>query len=473
MIALAAYGLLAGITLLCSWLVFIAWKRTGDFSVLFGAFILYAWTFLGAWFFIGDAATGFHGHVIGLNYYYLMQRMFPFLLNGNYLRALAEYGLFAGVVFGTLVLLTRRLEATSSEPVQVSRDVLLVIGVGSLAVSFFAVLPTVREAIAHRVSVYNMLHELTGWRSIAHGFADKTASVAALLATALVTVRNRSNAPLADRASFAPVWAPWALLCMVCTWFALIGNRHSLFTAFILVMVYMFNLGLRQVLRPVLAIGTVCLLALLAGGSVRGLAWSDQGLQAAVVDNEPFHLPAIAHVPRHPTTTLGRAGEKILSNEFFCAHMSLFGVHQLDVPVQPGIGPRYLFWSMVPGAVRPSSSYEYYAQRAHLATDQGFTIHHATAWYLSGGLPGIVIGSVLLGALWAFLLRLRRKKSSGWWGTLFGAVLPCAFVAFLPEFIRNGPEAYKSLLVEGLALPLVAVLVASWPYRRLRTSRHA
>ena len=73
-----SYLILIAITAFVVWATVWIVKRTGQWTFVVGMAVLYAWTFLGAWFFIGDALSGYQGYHIGLNYYYLMEKMFPF-----------------------------------------------------------------------------------------------------------------------------------------------------------------------------------------------------------------------------------------------------------------------------------------------------------------------------------------------------------------------------------------------------------
>jgi hypothetical protein len=94
---------------------------------------------------------------------------------------------------------------------------------------------------------------------------------------------------------------------------------------------------------------------------------------------------------------------------------------------------------------------------------QGFTIHHATGWYLNFGFLGILIGALFWGWVWATCYagfhRDGLQRSRFW--TLWGRVLPWMFVASIPMLIRAGFEGYKALLVEALLLPTVILLLAS------------
>ncbi len=150
----------------------------------------------------------------------------------------------------------------------------------------------------------------------------------------------------------------------------------------------------------------------------------------------------------------------VFSNELFCAHFSLFGILSRHVPVDGGISFKYLWYSFQPSDQRPPTAYEHYAKSADLVPGQGYTIHHAAAWFVNGGAVGLVVGGALLGAIWGLLLRWRARAVGPVWITACAALLPLCFVAALPEVIRSGPEAFKALVFEGSLLPLMVLAPA-------------
>ncbi len=164
MMTALAYGLLASITWAYVVMVRLLWRRTRDVSIPIGAAILYMWTFLGAWFFIGDAAVGFEGYRIGFTYYYLMEKMFPFVVDAKYLMALTGYGAFSIVLLAVLLVLVPARIAPVQEPVVLSRELLIATGLGLLSVSLWAVWPAVKEAVNSGRPLYLVLHEESGWR---------------------------------------------------------------------------------------------------------------------------------------------------------------------------------------------------------------------------------------------------------------------------------------------------------------------
>jgi hypothetical protein len=461
---LVAYLLLATITLGWWLLTKAAWKRCGDVSVPLGSAIIYVWTLLGAWAFIGDDASAFQGYRIGFNYYYLMERMFPFVVDGMYVKSLGWYGIFALGLFGTLRLLVPGKRGPVLIRPVIGREVMVALGLGALGLSIVCAWPIMQQAIAEKRSVYTVLHEWTGWRRSAMALCNEAAAMAFVWGSAIHMARNGEWSPLNEKGRFLPAWSYAAGLLLLCIFLTAIGDRHTLFQALVLSVIHLIGSQGRKAWRNVGVLGSACVLALLAGGSLRGLAWTEEGLAQPTKDDEVFTLPAIQHIPRHTSGLLQRTGEKVFSNEFFCAHFSMYGVLSQHIPPAPGISFRYLASSLRPASERSRTAYDHYAMEAHLVEGQGYTIHHATAWYLNFGTVGVLLGGLVLGGLWVFMFRMRTMVPFALKG--FAQVLPWCFVAFLPSLIRNGPEAFKSLLFEGLALPFILVAFSSLFGRR-------
>jgi hypothetical protein len=112
---------------------------------------------------------------------------------------------------------------------------------------------------------------------------------------------------------------------------------------------------------------------------------------------------------------------------------------------------------------RPPNIYKYYALNIGTMEGQGYTIHHASGWYLNFGIAGLVFGALLLGVLWAAAhnYSLSRHPSAAHFWNVLAAVAPSGFASAIFVLLRAGPEAYKGLLVDGLLIPAVCVAAAS------------
>jgi hypothetical protein len=97
------------------------------------------------------------------------------------------------------------------------------------------------------------------------------------------------------------------------------------------------------------------------------------------------------------------------------------------------------------------------------AEGQGFTIQHATGWYLNFGIAGLIAGALFVGWLWSFLFnRLDASRPSR---TQFGRVVSVVafwtFTGYLPTLLRAPIEGYKAVVIEGILVPAIVVLFAS------------
>ena len=66
------------------------------------------------------------------------------------------------------------------------------------------------------------------------------------------------------------------------------------------------------------------------------------------------------------------------------------------------------------------------------ATGQGFTVHHATGWYLNFGTWGLIAGALLVGIIWAecYNAHNRVRRGDRHWAAVLAIVAPAGFVLF-------------------------------------------
>ncbi len=152
------------------------------------------------------------------------------------------------------------------------------------------------------------------------------------------------------------------------------------------------------------------------------------------------------------------------SNEMFGAHFSMYGALAFNFRYTWGSSLINLILSAVPRVLwpdRPLGIYEYYAEGVGAAPGTGFAIHHATGWYLNFGVPGVIIGALLFGWLWATCCnRLYYRRGYGTFGRVFTAIAPSTLVAGIPGFVRAGPEAYKGLVLVSFLVPTLVLGMA-------------
>lgn len=469
MITFVAYAALVLFTAAYFWCGRVLYRRTNDVSIPIGLALIYYWTFAGAWFFIGDAALGFEGYRIGLGYYYLMQKMFPFVMNGNYLLALGAYALFATGLLGTLLLLVPRGVRTTPALVRLDHRYMLIGGLLCMLFSVIIALPWLQEAWRNGEPFYTALRKHTTYLATLRAWADRGAALCFVFGYAIMLGSGDRRSFFDDRARpWHRVAYPVAMLTLG-VYLSLLGDRHTLFAVLILTTIFLLDRYRRRGLR-LAAIPVIMIVLLLAfGGWVRG--YTPQGVKPSI-DTSPFTLSRIAHVPRQQVGLLRKAGNTVLGNEMFAAHFSMFGILEREVSVEPWISLRYLGCCV--GLCRDDglptpSVYDHYADAAHLDPSQGYTIHHASGWYLNFGWAGLPIGGAFLGLLWGGMIRVRVHTSARSRYRVLTLMLPYLLVSYLPPLLRSGPEAYWGVGIEGILMPMTILVLASalnWPWKR-------
>jgi len=157
----------------------------------------------------------------------------------------------------------------------------------------------------------------------------------------------------------------------------------------------------------------------------------------------------------------------VSSNEAFAAHFSMYGVLHHNVALTWGTSLQSLIASFVPRMFwpnRPETIYTHYVEGVGALAGQGYTIHHATGWYLNFGLAGVIFGAALFGAIWSGLYRgmqLESTSSRPWRRVIF-SVSFAAVTGSLPILLRNGLEVYKPIIIYALILPVVIIWWSSW-----------
>ncbi len=439
--------------------------RTRSWSLLIGLAMVFLWTLAGAWSFIGDAMSGFQWYRIGLNYHYLMEKMFPFELDRDYVLSLLAYFLFLAGIFVPMTILLKGgtpQRPTALRSITIDHRRAIFLGVAMIALSVIMVMPVILQAIEDDVSFYLAVNDHAGRFASLRSFADQIAAFSIIFGYATYLVSDRPGALFrGERRGWLDLAFP-ILLAILGIYTAMLGDRQIIFTFFLLSAMYLGVFTGRQGLRKGIAMIAICVGAIFIGGWIRDLSWTEiktaQRKERTSDKYYHFRLESIQHIPEKKGR-IAQVGRFFFTNEMFAAHFSMYGVLHRNVPVEPAISLRYLAASLKPSFIdpeRPSSAYQHYAEHARLKPGQGYTIHHASAWYINGGWPGIFIGGCLLGLIWAFLLKVSRTGMDRI-PTFIPPMLCLLFVAFLPGMLRAGPEAYKMLIVEAFALPILLI----------------
>jgi len=426
-------------------LTFALWRRTRSHGFLVGATVLYFWSLHGSWRLIHDLATG----TSGASYEYLFTRMFAVELDALYEWTLAYYGLFVAVVLLTVLALVphrRESDAAPRRPVMVQHQRLLIVALLAGIASVYLVRHEVLGALGAGVSAYAATRGTDATASLTlHQLLMRTTLFAAMLGIVSTVggIQPRLVGALRNRwalAGYALIGVGSVLSCM------LLGRKNELLFALIAGLL----LHLKNAVRPrtwhLLAFGILGVVGVASVDVVRALPLD------VLVGQPKF---AFGEMLARPL----RIGS---STEAFAAHLSLYGVMRFHVPFTLGSSLVSLAASVVPRALwpeRPDDIYAYYVQEVGAAAGQGYSIHHATGWYLNFGLVGIVVGAILLGLVWSGLYRCTERFAS--WRSpmwrMLAAVGFCTFTASLPSLMRSGLEIYKGVLFAGGVMPVAVI----------------
>jgi hypothetical protein len=445
------FALLAITTTVIAVLAAALYSKRRDPGTLVGIAALYYWSLYGAWSIVIDKSGGFSGK----NYGYLEGKLFSIALDQNYLVALGLYAGFIILVELTLLLAVAPVAPVNRDrgraPLSLRHGPILLIGLGAGVASFLLVADKLGAAYALNTSAYTFTRSQTDEWFTLHQVLNRVALLPPAIGLAVLAAGKRARLLVGARQRYTLAGYVALLAAMLAFTFTL-GNKNEVLGA--LVAGLLAYLGLA---RKPNWIGTGLVIAaglwmLYAIDFFRAVPLS--GLREAVSGRVPEATSVAAFLAS--------------SNEAYGAHFSMYGVLAGGVEPRFGYSLYSLACSVIPRVLwpdRPPDIYQYYSQSVGAIQNQGYSLHHATGWYLNFGYLGVALGAVVMGLVWAYCLNAHRRAGSGHVLRLLGTVAPWLFVACLPPLIRAGPEGYKGFLIEGVLIPLGVLALASRPKR--------
>jgi hypothetical protein len=441
------FFLLTALTLVIATLATLLLHEQRDLGILVGIGALYYWSLYGAWFVVIDKTGGYSGK----NYFYLETKMFPVALDGDYLLTIGLYGAFIIAVELTLLAFLPRLRRTQSCPLTLRHEPLLLLSFAAALASFLIIREKVSEAWALNTSAYWYTRSQTDEWFTMHQVLNRLALLPASIGFATLMAGKQSLYFRNARTGFT-VFGYMLLFAVMGAFTFVLGNKNEIFVALLT--------GLLAYLSFVQKPKLLGAAAVLGGGF--WFLYTIDYFRAAPVSS-------IAEVVAEHLDEATGVGQFVTSsNEAYAAHFSMYGV--LSANVEPKFG--YSFYALVCSIVprilwkdRPPDIYLYYSESVGAIQNQGYSLHHATGWYLNFGTAGVILGGIVLGLVWVFCKRIRYRvtPSSGFLLRVFAPVAPCLWVAYLAPLVRAGPEGYKGFLVEGVLIPILALAIACRP----------
>ncbi|HSP66351.1 MAG TPA: hypothetical protein VLN48_01410 [Bryobacteraceae bacterium] len=436
------FALLTVATVIIAVLAAVLYRKRGDAGTLLGIGALYYWSLFGAWYIVIDKTGGFSGK----HYQYLEGKLFPIVLDQNYLVTLGLYAGFVILVELTLLFTVAPVSKREPSPVLLRHAPILWIGLGAGLVSLALVYDKLSAAWALNVSAYVYTRAQTDEWFTLHQVLNRVALLPPAIGLAVLAAGKR----------------PRVLVS--------VGRRYTLPS-------YVLLLGAMATFTFVLGNKNEILAALVAGvlayiGTARRPKWIGVGLVLAAGFWFLYAIDLFRAVPLaglreevggRVEEATGVARFLTSSNEAYGAHFSMYGVLSAGVEPRFGYSLYALASSVIPRVVwpdRPRDIYLYYSESVGAIQNQGYSLHHATGWYLNFGYLGVALGAIIMGLVWAYCLNAHRRTGAGPLFRLFATVAPWLFAACLAPLIRAGPEGYKGFLIEGVLIP-VGVLAFS------------
>lgn len=444
------YAVLTVSTVIIVALALVLYQIRRDCGLLVGIAALYYWSLYGAWSLVIDKSGGFSGK----NYHYLELKMFPIALDDNYLIAIALYGAFIVAVELTLLAAVSTARLRPFPRLVLRHEPILLVGSLAAVASMLIMREKLGTAYAMNTSAYLYTRADPGEWFTLHQVLNRVALIPPAIGVASLAAGAQSRYFVnVARAYTWPAYA--ALLGSMCAFTFVLGNKNEVLTALVAgFLAYVASAERPHWVRAgvAAAVGTWFLytIDLFRGTPLAGLWQAVTGRLSEATD-----------VARFVSS----------SNEAFAAHFSMYGVLAAGTPVRFGYSLYSLACSLVPRLAwpgRPRDIYLYYSESVGTIQNQGYSLHHATGWYLNFGYPGVLLGGVVLGLVWAGCLNAHGRLGGrrGLLVRLFAVVAPWTFVANVAPLVRAGPEGYKGVLIDCVVIPVGALAFACYRKRR-------
>jgi hypothetical protein len=459
------YLLLIALTSGIGYLLYLIIKRTQEWSFAIGIFFLYYWSLLGSWFFVFDDYTHGGGIKFGLHYHYLFQKLFKVQANVDYAWVIFGYGLFIIIIQLMILGFAKpkdKLMKILPEKIKINHFLLIGFCICCSILSLALVWEQILIAAKYGESVYFVTRSYTKSTYTIHQLLNQVSIVALYLG--LVTYLCGEKGKYFTAVKDKKVMIGYILAVLIVEGGLLfLGNKREILFAGIFGFIYYLNsMEYKINWRPVSLFFVIVGFPLFFNDALRGI--SPAFLTNYFDVSELYFTPP--EVEYTSFSVSGAATTFLFSNEMFAGHFSLYGAIHQDIPYTYGTSIKSLVASGIPRFIypnRPEGIYEYYITQVGGSRKGGFTIHHATGWFLNFGWIGLMMGAALLGGIWAYfynsfheVYKFKRQV----FRLFFTLALGC-FVAFLPSMIRTGPEGYKALLFEALLLPCLIVIFST------------
>jgi hypothetical protein len=393
-------------------------------------------------------------------YQYLERKMFPISLDNDYLLSLCLYAAFIIAAQITLLMMVPHAKERPLPHLLLRHEPILVLTLVAGIASVLLIREELGAAWATHTSAYIYTRRNPSQWFTLHQVLNRAALLPSAIGLATLLTGSRNRYFVNVKRSYT-LWGYAAVLGGMCAFTFLLGNKNEVLAALVAgVLAYVGGVVRPNWWKAAAAFG-MGIWFLFSIDYFRSFAISDLA-SALTTESDATN---VSEVTRFVTS----------SNESYAAHFSMYGV--LSRHVEPRFGYSFysLLCSVIPRIIwpaRPDDIYIYYAESVGTVQNQGYSLHHATGWYLNFGMFGVLMGGIAMGLVWALCINARRRirMRTRLPFRLFAIVAPWFFAACLPPMLRAGPEAYKGLIVEGALIPVGVLILACRPKRKGRTA---
>lgn len=451
------------------------WKASQSWSYIVAIFFIYYWSLLGAWFVCIDLLNNNILEKYGLHYYHIYDLLFEVKLDCNYLITISLYGLFI-IIFQMAVLYfiqrknNQLSKSTMSEELFFNPINATLIALFFVAVSFIIEFEDIMYAIKYGDSIYTVTRNSSSRFYTIHQLANQIAISIIFFAFILILRKNNSdNSKIKIEHKYN--WMVIAALVVVVLYLTALGNKHELFTAGIFSILFFIHDRKLFDKRNINLLWLIpfFVLPLMFNDPIRALLpkiinsimnvdeYNLSPETITIMQNSGYGSQGVAEISNSAFYSL------LYSNEMFYAQFSLYGILLYKMPFMMGASLLSLISSFIPkifGVPRTIDAYSYYTTLAHTQPGQGYTINHIAAWYLNFGVFGIVLGALVLASFFNIgnFVKFKTLTNNAKFNFLI-QLSPLLLAAFIPNIIRTGPEGFKSLLFEGLLIPMITLFL--------------
>jgi hypothetical protein len=226
------------VSIMIFWIQYNIWKV--ERNIVFPIFttIFYFWSLAGSWLFSFDQLTHF-GKSIGLQYYYLLEKMFHVHFDKVYLQAIWMYGIFIMIFQLFIFAGIKRIKKIPTKesihhPINLRPTAFALIALLFLIISLWIVKDVIIYSLLLNESVYLNIRSAVINNYTIHQYGCWIMIVSLYVYVGLFLKQNDANLIVTKPGVFF-----WTIFCICNLYLVIIGSRHEVFFGGIVVLILM------------------------------------------------------------------------------------------------------------------------------------------------------------------------------------------------------------------------------------------